>query len=361
MNTNRYRGGRKSSLPALLLVGALALSGCSSNESDGDQVADSAESSLLPPAEGTTQYPLTLETQFGETVLEERPERIAVIGFSPNLDALEALDVVPIFSQAEETQWPWRDQQWSSRIETVDTGTRSEPTNYEALAASDPDLIIATNFVWEEADYQRLSDIAPVLEYKEEVDTALVSWQDTQRLIGETLDLSAAADETVGQAEQAIADVAAAHPEFEGKTITLAMDYEPQWGLSYYTLAGSTAEGVMADLGFTPNPLAEQVDPSGDIADEQVGLLDADVLVMIYNDEELREKRESQELFRALPPVRDGRYVSLVYDGDDTLVTADGRETPNVTWVMRRGASALSLPYTVDVIANQWFTDIDLN
>lgn len=82
---------------------------------------------------------------------------------------------------------------------------------------------------------------------------------------------------------------------------------------------------------------------------------------MIYNDEELRANRESQELFQALSPVREGRYVSLVYDGDESLVTADGRETPNIMWVMRRGASAESLPFAVDVIANQWFTDIDIS
>src|SRR5262245_55277299 len=36
----------------------------------------STQGSLLPPAEGMTQYPLTLNTAWGEVTIPERPERV---------------------------------------------------------------------------------------------------------------------------------------------------------------------------------------------------------------------------------------------------------------------------------------------
>lgn len=34
---------------------------------------------------------------------------------------------------------------------------------------------------------------------------------------------------------------------------------------------------------------------------------------------------------------------------------------PNAVWVMRAGASPLSLPWAVDVIADQWLAELDLS
>jgi len=299
------------------------------------------EAGLVPPAEGATEYPLTLTTWAGETVLEERPERIAVVGFSSNLDALQALDVIPVYTQGEEAEWPWRDLAWMSQIEFVDTSTRRDPINYEAIAASDPDLIVAVNFVYEDDVFTLLSEIAPVLEHAEQIDGDKIEWQATQRMIGEALDLSAASERVVDDAEAAIADTAAAHPELAGRTITVATDYSS--GLQYYSVQGGTAEGILTMLGFVPNPLAANFVDDPAVSDERVDLLDADVLIVFYFDAATREARESSTVFASLPPVAGGRYVGI----DDTDPGS------NATWVMRRGASAVSLPWTVDVLAER--------
>src|SRR5699024_3652965 len=117
-------------------------------------------------AEGTARYPLALDTWAGETTLDERPGRIAVIGFNPSLDALAALDVTPVYALTEEP-WSWRDPEWVSDIEHVDTATRKDDINFEAIAASDPDLIVATDFINDETQFDRLSTIAPVLDRAE--------------------------------------------------------------------------------------------------------------------------------------------------------------------------------------------------
>lgn len=358
-------------LTGALVLGAAACSGENgSGSSDVGGQGDGQGSGeggggaeLLPAAEGTTEYPLTLTTWLGESVLEQRPARIATVGFSVNIDVLQALGVTPTYTITEDAEYAWRDQEWFAGIEVVDTATRRDPINVEGIAASAPDLIIAMNSLVDEGEYEKLLEIAPVLDVatSEELGDQF-DWRAAQQLVGTALDLQAAAQAVVEQADQAIADVAAAHPEFEGRTITIGTDYGGQYELEYYTTPGSAAEGVMVELGFVPNPLAENFTEDAVVSSENMGLLDADVLVISYADEATRSAREEQALFQELPPVTDGRYASLTTSAEDSakLLAADGTEVENPTWVLRRGASAVSVPWAVDVVANQWLAGVDL-
>ena len=69
-------------------------------------------------------------------------------------------------------------------------------------------------------------------------------------------------------------------------------------------------------------------------------------------------------LFQSLPPVAEGRYVSLsAVDGDSTgLALADGRRVDGAqaTWVLRRGQSVESLPWALDVVADEWLSTVKL-
>lgn len=206
-----------------------------------------------------------------------------------------------------------------SQIEYVDTATRSDPVNVEAIAATNPDLIVAER--------------------------------------GQLL-----TEEVVTEADEDIAATAAEHQEFEGKTITMAYDYGTEYGVEYYTAEGSFAESIMLDLGFAPNPLVGNFSEDTTVSDENQGQLDADVLLMIYADEETREAREADRLFQSIPAVSEGRYVPLTYSKDaDNVVSAGGTGMPNAVWVTRAGASPLSLPWAVDMIADQWLAELDLS
>lgn len=372
------RTGARAAL-AVTLTAALALAGCANTdeeEGDAGPEADAgtqaeagtdassgapgaATDSLLPAAEGTTEYPLTLSTWAGETVLEERPERVAVIGVSPNIDALEALDVIPVYSIADDAEWEWRDPQWYASIENVDTATRRDPINYEGIAAADPDLIVAFGFVPDENEFDKLSDIAPVLDTPEPSGTqGNPDWRDNQRLVGEALDLEAATEEVIADAEEQIEAALPTDDRFAGKTITLAYDYGAESGIDYYTTTGGTSEQLMLDIGFEPNPLAENFVDDATVSEENQAMLDADVLLMVYTNDADRETREENALFQEIPAVQEGNYTSLTFNEDDMLVTADGDVLPNAVWVLRGGRSALALPWAVDVIVNDWLPDV---
>ncbi|QFG25312.1 ABC transporter substrate-binding protein [Actinomadura sp. WMMB 499] len=362
MTSSILRRGRRWRLaPAVALTALLALTGCASTDDGASAEPGSSEpAGLLPAAEGTTTYPLTLKTWAGETTLEKRPERVAVIGMSPNLDALQALKVTPVYALTEDPEVGWRDKAWAQKIEKVDTATRKDPINFEGIAATNPDLIVAVGGILEKPEFTKLADIAPVLDTETEEQ---IPWQDLQRLVGKPLDLAAAADKAVTSAEQAVAEVAKAHPEFAGKTITVANDYGPQSGLSYYTVAGSITEGIMTDLGFKPNPNAKEFVDEDVVSDENQGLLDADLLVVVYGSEAFRKEREAKPLFKDLKPVAEGRYVALTLAENDPtkLTNAAGEQVENVTWMLRMGASATSLPFGTKVIADEWLAGAKLS
>lgn len=359
------RRGRAALGTALALLVAPALVACGGDSSADDSSA--VEAVPLPTAEGTTSYPLTLDTWLGETTLEERPERVAVVGFSSNLDALEAVGVTPVYyggrDAADEPAWAWNDPAYYDGIGVLDV--QEDVLNFEGIAATEPDLIVSFNAIIEQSDFDKLADIAPVLDLTEDPGLGdKIDWRAVQRQVGEALDLSDAADEAVAEADARIAEVAAAHPEYAGRTATIMYDYGPEFGMSYYTVTGGPTEGVMLDLGFVPNPLAENFVDDDVVSEENQALLDADVLVVIYTDDASRESREAQPLFQAIPAVAEGRYESLVFQEDsatDQLLTSDGRLVENAVWVLRRGASALALPWAAEQISDGWLGGLDLS
>ncbi|OZE95185.1 hypothetical protein CH300_28080 [Rhodococcus sp. 15-1154-1] len=330
-----------------LLTAALVLAGCGSSDAPATESEASpagTASSLVPEGEGTTQYPFTIETWAGSSVLEERPERIAVIGFSPSWDALEAIGVTPVYIDTEDV-YPFNDDAWAENIELKDPN--GYPLNLEAIASTDPDLIVAVNSVdaYKE-DLDALLDIAPVLETKELAEAPdRLDWRIVQRLVGEALDLSSAAEDAIERAEDSVAAAAAAHPEFEGKTAAVAFDYAG-YDLEYYNPTGSNAEGILEDLGFAPNPLSQTFAADAVVSNENIGQLNGDVLLMFYTDEAQRQARESMDVFQRIPAVAEGRYIPVIFQG------TEGEPGLGAEWVLRQGASAVSLPLLIDFIAD---------
>src|SRR5699024_11144499 len=149
-----------------------------------------------------------------------------------------------------------------------DTATRKDDINFEAIAASDPDLIVATDFINDETQFDRLSTIAPVLDRAEVIHGDKRDWRDSQRAVGEALDLGHAAEDTISVTDEPVRDSAEADPEFVWKTITIGQDYGTEFGLHYYTVTDGTAESLMTDLGFEPNPLAVNFVDDDVVSDE---------------------------------------------------------------------------------------------
>lgn len=101
--------------------------------------ATPSASGLLPAAEAKTVYPLTLKSAWGETVLRQRPKRIAIATGANDLDNTLALGVTPVWADDWQASYEWTTAAGSAKVERRGEVTDTIPV--EDIAASEPDLI----------------------------------------------------------------------------------------------------------------------------------------------------------------------------------------------------------------------------
>lgn len=302
-----------------------------STSNAGASPAAAEGGSLLPAAEGTTTYPLTLKSPWGETVLEQRPERIAVVTGANDLDNTLALGVTPVWADDWQASYEWTTDAGSEKIATRGEVTDTIPA--EDVAASDPDLIIA---IQTDADilgsaYDKLAATAPVLTV--DAPSWDVTWQDSVRLIGSTLDLSRRAETVISDVDATIA--AAANPAFQGKSLSFVLWLQGNETLTYRSFAGSSTEEFFTQLGFTAPATAAQFSRDNLLlSPENYGLIDADV-VLVASPKEQFDKLMATPTFAAVPAIAQQRYALIDLSTEKELGWA-------VAW-----PSALSLPWLV--------------
>jgi iron complex transport system substrate-binding protein len=327
-------------LAALGSVASLvALAGCASAApATGETDASSA---LLPAGEGTTSYPLTLETPFGDTELEARPERIAIVtDATVDTDALFALGGTPEFAPSTVDRNPWLDDEQIASIDTLWESSAGADISAEEVAASEPDLIVnlAANTTFDQGRFDQLSAIAPVL-YAE---TGELTWQEITTTLADTIDLGEAGAQAVAETEAVIQEAAEAHPEFEGKTAAHVVVYDEEWGAAYDSTPGSDTATLFEMLSFTLPEAAEQFASDDVVSDELIGEIDADFLLVSIFDEPSSEFFTTSQLYQQVPAVADGRVViNDVVDED---------ETNSFAWGLTQ-QSVLGLPWLIDTLA----------
>lgn len=308
MSSSQTTPRRVAALVGGALAAALALTGCSTS---GGGTAPAAESDgRLPAAEGETSYPLVLESPWGETTLEERPERISLIGPGAEIELLADLGVSPTGApdtagDPDLTVYPWAVDLLEVPVESTWEWSYEDPAPAESVAASDPDLIIADSTTTEEI-YAKLSAIAPVL-YVGDLD----DWKLQIADIAEVLDLPARAETAIEEDDEYWRDFRKDHPRFQGTTITYFVVFGGEYGSFVGNTPGSAAEQNFSNWGFETNPQLAAFGDDIDISNELVSVLDADLLVGLASGPEAYEDLVGLPLFQQLPAVQNGHFLTI--------------------------------------------------
>ncbi len=206
-------------LPAFLAVGSIALlSAC------GGENADDA------PEEGGTTV---VEHAFGETEIPENPERIATVQWS-NHEVPLALGVVPVGMAAAnfgdedgDGLLPWVED----RLEELDAEApvlfdETDGIDFEAVADTEPDVILAGYSGLTQEDYDTLSEIAPVVAYPE---TAWgTTWRESIEINSAGMGMAEEGEELIADIEAEIEEIASAHPELEAPPPCSSPMWTPQ-------------------------------------------------------------------------------------------------------------------------------------
>jgi len=275
--------GRLVAATVALALAGVALTGCS---------AASSEPAENPnyTTEPSDSFPLTVEHQFGETVVDSEPQRVVVVGLTEQ-DILLELGVTPIattewYGEQPNAVWPWATALLGDAepvvLDTVDG------FQYEKIASLKPDLIVGTNAGLTEETYGKLSDIAPTVASIDGSEQYFSSWQDQTRQVSAALGRSAEGEELIDGVAAAYEEASAQHPEFAGLTATFSQGTPYEGNLWVYPDGVNT--DFLTDLGFTMTPGLEDYAPNpgeqAQISPENIGLIDADVIVFATENPE---------------------------------------------------------------------------
>lgn len=314
-------------LTVFVLLTATALAGCGGTDDGSSESAAEGASS----GGSAAAFPVTVEHQFGETVVPEEPQRVVSVGLTEQ-DTLLQLGVVPIattewYGEQPGAIWPWAqgllDELGGEQPEVLRTDDGIE---FEKIAGLEPDLIVGVNAGLTKKDYELLSKIAPTIASVEGSSQYFSPWRDQVLQVARGLGREADGQALVDEADDAYAKVAAEHPDWAGKSATFSQGaaYE---GIFYVYQEGLSTD-FLTDLGFEITTGLEDYSPQpgyqAEISVENVNLLDADVIVWATEDEKMFDGLLDTGSVSDLDAVKNNRAIYT----DGTLAGAIYFDTP---------------------------------
>lgn len=328
---------------SLAAVGAAAtitlagLTGCSTGPSDAAGEANPDVATTADP----NAFPVTIEHAFGETTVEEEPQRVATLGWTDHDNAL-ALGVVPVGAtkltwggnEAGSSDWfdaALEDQGGDAPVRYDD----SDGAPVEEVAKLAPDLILATNSGLTEKEYKKLSKIAPVVAYPEA--PWVTPWQVSLETVGEALGRSDLAAQLTEETEEKIAAAGEEYPEIAGSSVVFA--YLTTTDLSTIGIygRGDPRVSLLEDFGMkSPAIVDESVEDGqfyGQVSAEQASKVESDVLLTYGETDKDLQTYSEDKLLGQIPAIKSGAAYAEV---DKHVGLAITNPTP------------LSIPYTID-------------
>lgn len=338
---------KKNTVISLLILSIFTI-GCASTSSETqteDINADSEEVVDTGSYMDNTAYPILIEHAYGETAIDEEPERVVSIGWG-NQDVPLALGVAPVGTSmanfgavGEDGLLPWTSKAYKD-LGVTDPNVFSDldGLNYEAIADSDPDVILATYSGITEDEYNTLSQIAPVIAFPE------VAWQTYWReqaiVSAKAIGMEEEGIELVNETDALIEEKLNNYPDLEGKNAVFTWINPADTSSFYVYFTSDPRAAYLTDLGLGfPESVLDITGEEATLsfaaaisAENADKLADVDIIVT-YGDESMLELLQADPLLSSIPAIRDGAVVFLPNESE--LAAACN---PTV----------LSIPYSID-------------
>lgn len=296
-------------------------------------------------------FPATVEHIYGTTTVPAKPQRVVSVGMHEQ-DFLYALGIAPVgvkewWGEHPYATWPWAEAARKAVNATPEVMT-ADGINIEWVAAQRPDLIIAIYVTMDEAMYNNLSRIAPVVVTPAGYQHWGAPWQAELTIIDQaTSGNTGRSDAIINGFADRFAQVRRQYPELEGMTGTNL--YLGEDGSFDAWSSNDLASKFLIDLGLTfPSALDKLAQPDNriTISPEFIELLDMDVAIWPADNAEIQHKVEAMSLYQGLKLATEGRSIWLD-DGDGLASAAMSWQTP------------LSLGYLLDLLPPKLAAAVD--
>lgn len=323
--------------------GASALTACGTG-STGDK-KDTPEALSQVDADA---FPVTIEHAWGETEIEDEPQRVVTIGWGEH-DYVLSLGVVPV--GASKISWGGEENgstAWfDAELEKLDAEAPvriddSAGIDVDKIAELEPDLVLATGWDMSQKDYERLTRTgADVVPYKTAPYTA--TWEESLDVIGKALGRSTRAAEVVEETNETLAAVGEEHPELAGKTFVFGGISTDNTSTIDVLTENDGRSATLIAMGLEVAPSIEDLTgPSKafyeTVSAERADQLASDIAIFIpYEEgvplEEFTQLIEKDPLLSKIPAVAAGHWYTEV---DSRKMLALSVATP------------LSIPFALD-------------
>jgi iron complex transport system substrate-binding protein len=268
-----------------------------------------------------TPYPVTIDHAFGTTVIAQKPERVATVAWA-NHEVPLALGIVPVgFARANfgdddgDGLLPWV----AERLAEIGADTpvlfdEGDGIDFEAVAATRPDVILAAYSGLSQAEYETLSQIAPVVAYPDHPWST--DWREMIRLNSAGLGMTGEGEALIADIEAQIAGAVGRYPELRGKSAMFVTHLNPMdlGTVNFYT-TNDTRVKFFEDLGLAfPASVVEATQPgkfSGSVSTERVDTFEDVDIVVTYGDQQLLTSILANVLLAKVPAVTNGSFVLL--------------------------------------------------
>lgn len=308
---------------AALAASCWALVACGGSSTDSADAAATAEgaSTVSPsPASGDDAFPVQLTHAFGMTTIDSAPERVVTWGWG-STEASIALGVVPVampfqsYGADAEGVLPWVRSELESSgtpLPLVLPQTADPEIPFEAIAAADPDVIVAVYSGITDTDYELLSKIAPTVAYPDQPWTT--PWRDVISITATALGRSQDAARVLADIDATIAEAAAAHPMLDGASVAMVWDTA---GTFYVYRPADARVAFVEQLGMTSDPSVEVL-ANGEssfyytLSPERVSDLHSDVLVAFADTEAAADEFLASAHARTMDQVERGAVARIV-------------------------------------------------
>lgn len=277
---------------------------------------------------------ITIEHAFGTTEIDGTPERVATVNWS-NQEVPLALGVVPVgmaeanFGGSEVL--PWVQDKLDELGATGDKAPvlfdENDGVDFEAVADTRPDVILAGYSGLTEEDYDRLSEIAPTVPFPKGQVAWGTTWRENIEIESKALGLEDEGKDLIADLESEIAEKAAEHPAIKDKKTMFLTHVDPTdlSQVSFYSTHDARTE-FFRDLGMeTPPSIQKWSDENnefvGVLSAEQSDILaDADIIVTYGDGADYLETLQRDPVLGQIPAIKNGAVVVL--PSTDALGTA---------------------------------------
>ena len=296
-------------------------------------------------------FPVTVEHIYGETTITSKPERVATVAWA-NHEVPLALGIVPVgMSKAawgdddDNGVLPWvEDKLDELGAKTPVLFDETDGIDYEAVADTEPDVILAAYSSLTQEEYDTLSKIAPVIAYPK------VAWgtsvDDMIEMDSKALGLEKEGKALIEQLDADAQTALEAHSVLKDKKVLFSyIDPTDLSQIGYYT-AIDTRPGYLHDLGLPFPSIVEENKDSKEfyltVSAEEAQKFDDVDLFITYGDESIIPLLQADPLLSKIPAIAEGRIAVLP---DATPIAASANPSPlSIPWGLDDYFAILAAP-----------------